>query len=111
MDRTPRLPGFFEMEYKDYLNDPRWQKKRLEVFEHDKFKCICCGDDKNRLNVHHLIYYKNKLPWEYELKDIVTLCDKCHTVIHWINNGMKFNHFSINEIKCSINILENGRMD
>jgi hypothetical protein len=37
------------MKYSDKLKDPRWQKKRLEVFERDGWCCQCCGDSESPL--------------------------------------------------------------
>jgi 5-methylcytosine-specific restriction endonuclease McrA len=66
------------MKYADKLKDPRWQRKRLEVFERDNFTCRACGDDFNTLNVHHLHYYAGCEPWDYGLGDLITLCENCH---------------------------------
>jgi len=69
-------------EYSEKLKDPRWQKKRLEIFERDDWTCIICGDDKSTLNVHHT-YYDYKLnPWEYKNIQLKTLCRRCHKNEH-----------------------------
>lgn len=65
-------------EYWQLLQDPRWQKKRLEIFERDKFACVACGDTTTTLHVHHGYYEKNKKPWEYSDHTLHTLCDECH---------------------------------
>lgn len=44
------------MTYKEKLKDPRWQKKRLEIFDRDGWKCVECGDKDSTLNVHHIFY-------------------------------------------------------
>lgn len=64
--------------YWEKLQDPRWQKKRLEILQRDGFRCRVCGDDKSTLNVHHQTYFKNKEPWEYEYHFLHTTCKKCH---------------------------------
>ena len=64
--------------YSEKLKDPRWQKKRLEVFDRDEWMCKNCGDKEGTLNVHHLHYLPGKDPWEYDLKDLLTLCEPCH---------------------------------
>jgi 5-methylcytosine-specific restriction endonuclease McrA len=66
------------MKYADKLKDPRWQKKRLEVFQRDGFSCRACGDTTKTLNVHHLRYKKGGEPWESPLSDLMTLCEYCH---------------------------------
>lgn len=64
--------------YNQKLKDPRWQKKRLEIFERDEWKCTACRSDKKSLNVHHLGYEKGKDPWEYPDVELVALCEPCH---------------------------------
>lgn len=66
------------MKYSDKLKDPRWQKKRLEIFERDGWACTLCGDSEQTLHIHHLCYQKGKDPWEYEDKHLLTLCANCH---------------------------------
>jgi 5-methylcytosine-specific restriction endonuclease McrA len=68
------------MAYIDKLKDPRWQKKRLEIFQRDNFKCSWCKDSKNTLHVHHLKYQHGKEPWDYKDEYLVTLCSYCHEV-------------------------------
>lgn len=71
------------MAYQNYsqkLLNPRWQRRRLEVLNRDNFTCQHCGDDKNTLHVHHLIYLKFTEPWEYEDEFLITLCLRCHKV-------------------------------
>lgn len=76
---STRLRLFYFMTYSKKLQDPRWQKKRLEVFERDRFTCQLCEDKSTTLNVHHEKYFKN--PWDAELNDLITLCKNCHTIV------------------------------
>lgn len=64
--------------YGDKLRDPRWQRKRLKIYERDNFTCTVCGDDTTELQVHHLTYFPGIEPWDYPDKDLVTLCRKSH---------------------------------
>ncbi len=64
--------------YAEKLRDPRWQKKRLEIMQRDGFQCTSCGDDSTTLNVHHSVYQKGAMPWEYEDHFLTTLCELCH---------------------------------
>ena len=66
------------MKYSEKLKDPRWQKKRLEIFERDEWTCKGCYDTKNTLTVHHLHYFPNKEPWDYPNKLLLTLCQECN---------------------------------
>lgn len=64
------------MSYLAKLKDPRWQKKRLEIFERDFFLCQHCMGGDETLHVHHLKYSGD--PWECEDKFLITLCETCH---------------------------------
>jgi hypothetical protein len=66
------------MTYAEQLKSPKWQKKRLEILERDKFTCLACGDTEKQLHVHHGIYIKNKMAWEYDNVTLHTLCCVCH---------------------------------
>ena len=64
--------------YFELLKDPRWQKKRLEIFERDGFKCRSCDGSEKTLNVHHCFYNNDLNPWDYPQESLVTLCEECH---------------------------------
>lgn len=76
---------------KPYSKSKVWRKKRLAVLKRDDFRCSRCkrakGDADPRvkagvvkvLEVHHLTY---KNYGSEPLGDLITLCQKCHTVEH-----------------------------
>ncbi len=66
------------MTYSDKLKDPRWQKRRLEIFSRDDFKCRCCGSAEKTLHLHHQYYIKGHEPWDYSDCMLLTLCHDCH---------------------------------
>lgn len=68
--------------YSELLKDPRWQKKRLEIMERDKFQCQYCFEKRDTLTVHHKYYMVGKKPWEYDNDCYVTLCDSHHKMFH-----------------------------
>jgi len=88
--------------YSDQLKDPRWQKKRLEIFERDNWTCRKCKKNNKSLVVHHFEYEYGKKPWEYANDILGTMCFECHEeehqaekifkhIIHCINkNGIFF---------------------
>jgi 5-methylcytosine-specific restriction endonuclease McrA len=94
------------MNYAEKLKDPRWQKKRLEIFNRDSFTCQCCKSTTDTLNVHHLAYERNKDPWEYEDLALVTLCEHCHALEtferrlteDWLLNTLRRNGYSISDL-------------
>lgn len=66
------------IEYSGKLQDPRWQKKRLEVFQRDNWTCQCCGSKTTQLEIHHVDYWDGKQPWEYPNDMLLTACRTCH---------------------------------
>ena len=66
------------MTYSEKLKSPKWQKKRLEILQRDKFICTNCGCKEKQLHVHHKVYIFNNEPWEYENEFFTTLCYECH---------------------------------
>jgi predicted HNH restriction endonuclease len=72
-------------EYAILLRRPEWKAKRLEVIARDLHKCTMC-DKTKYLQVHHISYVYGKMPWEYGLSNLVTLCAGCHRKIHRITD-------------------------
>lgn len=64
-----------------------WKEKRERILQRDGYRCRICGSIAN-LQVHHKQYHFNKttnrkcLPWEYDDKYLVTLCESCHSRGH-----------------------------
>lgn len=77
--RRPNSLGFFQfMEYKELLKHPYWQRKRLQIFDREKDTCQKCFDTLSNLQVHHLYYIPNALPWEYPDDALMLVCERCH---------------------------------
>ena len=72
----------FKDEYSLLLNNPLWQRKRLEIMQRDNFSCCICGSNTNTLNVHHRYYESDKFPWEYPDDCFLTVCVNCHQEFH-----------------------------
>lgn len=68
--------------YWEKLQDPRWQKKRLEAMQAKDFCCEICGDSESTLNVHHKEYFKDHDPWQYTTDQLSVLCEICHENLH-----------------------------
>ena len=73
------------------FRDSRWQQKRLEIMERDKWTCKSCGASGEgvTLNVHHAYYESGKAPWEYPNQTLVTWCETCHTERHCMMKQMQ----------------------
>jgi hypothetical protein len=65
--------------YSELLRDPRWQQKRLRIFDRDGWKCSVCSRKDRTLIVHHRVY--SGKPWETNDEDLETLCEGCHNVV------------------------------
>ena len=85
------------MDYKDKLKDPRWIKRRREIMERDNHRCMICGEDSVLLNVHHLRYRKDAEPWEYDDRELVTLCEDCHKMVHENNLNLEVRRSKISD--------------
>jgi hypothetical protein len=66
--------------YAEKLKHPKWQKKRLEILNRDRFKCTACHSDDIELHIHHKTYLRGREPWQYENDNLVTLCKFCHRI-------------------------------
>ncbi len=63
--------------YTDQLCHPYWKIKRQEILFRDNNECQLCFYQQY-LQVHHKMYFKNHLAWEYPNHYLITLCSKCH---------------------------------
>lgn len=80
--------------YSEKLKDPRWQKKRLEILQRDRFACVACLATEKTLHVHHCCYTGKTDPGDYESPLLITLCEDCHADVNvahspswwWMNN-------------------------
>ena len=85
-----------QLSYAEKLKSPKWQKKRLEIFNRDKFTCRLCGDTKTQLHVHHIEYDNSCEPWECKNDILVTLCEDCHLFVESIKEeNVPFKDISI----------------
>lgn len=73
LDREHQKEGRYTPEYK------AWRKA---VFERDNFTCQICGKVGGRLNAHHIERYRNNIERRTDITNGVTLCEKCHRLLH-----------------------------
>jgi len=74
--------------YSEKLKDPRWQKKRLEIFSRDNFTCRDCQATDKTLHVHHCLYEKGD-PWKTESRFLLSLCEDCHVTRQELENDAR----------------------
>lgn len=67
------------MTYKEKLEHPSWQRKRLQILERDDYTCQLCGDKETLLHVHHLKYIGD--PIQAPNKHLITYCKHCHYAV------------------------------
>lgn len=70
---------FNKKEYSQYLKSKRWIELRDKCIKKYKWRCAWCNNNKN-LQAHHRCY--DNLWKNWEIDDLVCLCDKCHHAIH-----------------------------
>jgi len=73
-----KIPKILLDEYKEYINSPKWQRKRQQRLALDNNECKLCFTRDN-LRVHHISY--DQLGDE-PMKHLLTVCRECHTMIH-----------------------------
>ena len=85
--------------YEQQLDTYMWRRKRVEVFEYDDHTCQRCGYRAGLepcLQVHHTYYDFSRMAWEYNVVDMITLCENCHIKVEeMIKMGERFNRKNI----------------
>lgn len=100
MKREQKMAREIRRDYQKLLKDPRWLDFAFEVIE-EKGPCAWCGSE-DQLQVHHLVYYQNTLPWEYSFEDVEVLCSECHTRIHVIVDECWVQMLKLNETQLEL---------
>jgi 5-methylcytosine-specific restriction endonuclease McrA len=75
--------------YSEKLKDPRWQRKRLVIFDRDSFACLLCGRTDETLHIHHGYYAARRDPWDYEDETLWTLCETCHNKVTQLQDDLR----------------------
>lgn len=71
-----------KLSYTDQLKHPKWQRRRLEIMQRADFHCESCKSGEITLNVHHKLYRKGAMAWEYADNELQCLCENCHKGRH-----------------------------
>ena len=74
-------------EYSQLLNSDYWKGYSYSIIKERNFTCEDCGrrfyNERNKLQVHHLVYRDVK-PWSYKPEELIVLCEECHKKRHGI---------------------------
>jgi len=79
----------YNINYKEYLKSDYWLSIREQVYERDNHKCKLCDSGKH-ICVHHLSYENL---YNERLEDLITLCRKCHYIIHKQNPYVNYQSY------------------
>lgn len=71
-----------KLSYADQLKHPSWQRRRLERLDISNFTCEVCKSREKTLHVHHIQYFRGRMAWEYEDRELEVLCEDCHATAH-----------------------------
>lgn len=70
------------MSYAEDLKHPKWQERRLRVFQRAGFLCERCANDQLQLHAHHKVYIRGQRLWDYPDDLLECLCEACHARAH-----------------------------
>ena len=74
-------------EYERQLHSEYWRGYSYSLIKERNFTCADCGrrfpNERNKLQVHHLVYRDAK-PWSYDPDELIVLCEECHQKRHGI---------------------------
>lgn len=70
------------MTYYEQLKSPEWAAKRQEIIDIANGLCEICENENlkpnEKLQVHHGVYIKDKMAWDYPNDVLYCLCPICH---------------------------------
>lgn len=100
------------MDYKEQLQNELWFKKRNEILKLHDYTCAACGyrNVERGMNVHHKIYFKQLMAWEYEPYYLIVLCDECHKTLHeglsLLDHKIRITYCVLEQIALLLSILD-----
>ncbi len=94
--------------YSEKLSDPRWQRRRTEIYARDGWRCVWCKDGTTNLQVDHKRYIKGREPWESPDSDLQTLCKTCHARVTELRRRVSdlLGEFNVYELPAVVAMIE-----
>ena len=89
-------------EYEKLLKSDYWKGFSYSLIKERNFTCEDCGrtfyNERNKLQVHHLVYRDIK-PWSYKPEELIVLCEDCHKKRHGIetNEPSDYSEFMVDK--------------
>ena len=83
--------------YKEYLKTNHWKGVVREIRKRDNYTCRLCANSGD--NVHHNTYEHRGEELRYK-KDLITLCNDCHILFHFLKNKDEDLIYTTNYAKC-----------
>ena len=89
-------------EYEKLLKSDYWKGFSYSLIKERNFTCEDCGrtfyNERNKLQVHHLVYRDIK-PWSYKPEELIVLCEDCHKKRHGIetNEPLDYSGFMVDK--------------
>lgn len=79
-------------EYEALLKSDYWKGYSYSLIKERNFTCEDCGrrfvNERNKLQVHHLVY-RDTNPWSYKPEEVIVLCEDCHKRRHGITQELE----------------------
>jgi 5-methylcytosine-specific restriction endonuclease McrA len=85
-------------DYADYLKSPLWRTIRRRVLKRDGNVCRRCGGKATR--VHHRSYADEVMAGNDD-RQLASICEGCHNVIHFDDNGQKCSPEETERLLCT----------
>ena len=77
------------MTYSEKLQDPRWQRRRLDVLNLRNWTCEDCASTDKPIQVHHYHYIRGRDPWQYRDDELRVCCRDCHEERQGIEDAIR----------------------
>jgi hypothetical protein len=94
---NPNWKGGISYWRKEFYNSIPYKEWQKSVFGRDNYKCRICKRTKERgriLHAHHIKEFADYPKLRLEIDNGLTLCNKCHNIVHSNNNPFNIQYGS-----------------